>query len=76
MSTNLQENRANHDLQNQLFSLMSCIRAFEADLRADAHDPDAVRRATDEYVPAMLDMVRRVARSAVARPFQAGQDDR
>jgi DNA-binding response OmpR family regulator len=50
-----------HLLMNRLSGLMAGLRAFGADLKAEAHDPDAVNETVDEYLDRLVNTVREVS---------------
>lgn len=49
-----------HHVLNVLSGILAGLRAFEADLVADCDSPKAVRAATEEYVPRLVEMVGKV----------------
>lgn len=48
-----------HKVLNVLGGLLAGIRAFEADLEAEAERPEVVRETVTEYVPRLVEMVNR-----------------
>jgi DNA-binding NtrC family response regulator len=49
-----------HRVRNQLSALLAGLRSFGTDLRANAHNAEAVNKTVDEYLETLCDHVREV----------------
>ena len=57
-----------HRIINLLSGLLAGLRAFELDLESEIHDPKAIRKTAENYIPRLIDIVCDITRMIKTSP--------